>query len=137
MSAIGIALIALTCSFGGAWVGVLLRERLPDAHLSQDTAEVVKLSDGPGGNDGGARARAPRRVGRDGIQRGSDGAANAGDRLHPPRSRAPALRARGRHGARAAAQRRRGSRQPGHVQGAWAARKRQVVSGFHRSFVNV
>jgi hypothetical protein len=46
MSAIGIALIALICSFGGACVGVLLRERLPDAHLSQDTAEVVKLSTG-------------------------------------------------------------------------------------------
>ena len=29
MSSIGIALISLICSFGGAWVGVLIRERLP------------------------------------------------------------------------------------------------------------
>ena len=46
MSAIGIALISLICSFGGACIGVLLRERLPDAHLSQETAEVVKLGTG-------------------------------------------------------------------------------------------
>ncbi len=46
MSAIGIALVSLICSFGGAWAGLLVRERLPGAHLSQDTAEVVKLSTG-------------------------------------------------------------------------------------------
>ncbi len=46
MSTIGIALIALICSFGGAVGGVLIRERLPGAHFSQDTAEVVKLGTG-------------------------------------------------------------------------------------------
>jgi Protein of unknown function (DUF4239) len=46
MSTIGIALIALICSFGGAMGGVLIRERLPHAHFSQDTAEVVKLGTG-------------------------------------------------------------------------------------------
>ena len=46
MSSIGIALISLICSSAGRGAGVLIRERLPDAHLSQDTAEVVKLGTG-------------------------------------------------------------------------------------------
>jgi hypothetical protein len=46
MSTIGVALISLIASFGGAVAGVLIRERLPGAHISQDAAEVVKLSTG-------------------------------------------------------------------------------------------
>ena len=46
MSAIVIALVSVICAFGGACLGVLLRERLPNAHLSQDTAEIVKLGTG-------------------------------------------------------------------------------------------
>lgn len=46
MSAIGIALISLICAFGGACAGVVLRRRLPEAHFSPDTAEVVKLGTG-------------------------------------------------------------------------------------------
>ncbi len=46
MSTVGLALISLICSFGGALAGVLIRERVPVAHLSQDTAEVVKLGTG-------------------------------------------------------------------------------------------
>jgi Protein of unknown function (DUF4239) len=46
MSTIGIAAISLICSFGGAWAGMVIRERLPGEHFSQDTAEVVKLGTG-------------------------------------------------------------------------------------------
>ncbi len=46
MNSIWIALTSLGCSFAGAWLGGFLRERLPEAHRSQETAEVVKLGTG-------------------------------------------------------------------------------------------
>jgi hypothetical protein len=46
MSTLGVAVISLIASFGGALAGVLIREWLPVAHFSQDTAEVVKLGTG-------------------------------------------------------------------------------------------
>ncbi len=46
MNSIGISLIALACSMGGAWGGVWIRKRLPDGHMSDETAEVVKLGTG-------------------------------------------------------------------------------------------
>ena len=46
MSTLGVALMSLICSFGGAVGGVLIRERLPGHHFTQDTAEVVKLGTG-------------------------------------------------------------------------------------------
>jgi hypothetical protein len=43
MSPLVISGLVLVCIFAGAIVGVLLRRRLPDEHLSADTKEVVKL----------------------------------------------------------------------------------------------
>jgi hypothetical protein len=43
MSPLTISLIVLVCIFGSAAVGLLVRPRVPDKHLSADTREVVKL----------------------------------------------------------------------------------------------
>ena len=43
MSAIVIAGIAFACVFGGALIGLLLRNVLPEEHLSRDTKDVVHL----------------------------------------------------------------------------------------------
>jgi hypothetical protein len=46
MSATAIALIAFACIFGGAFLGMLLRKRLPEHHLTGDTKDVVRLGVG-------------------------------------------------------------------------------------------
>ena len=46
MSATLVALIVLTCTFGGALLGMLLRRILPDDHLAADSKETVKLTMG-------------------------------------------------------------------------------------------
>jgi hypothetical protein len=46
MNAIAVALIAFVCIFGGALLGLFIRTRLPDHHLSDATREVVKLGTG-------------------------------------------------------------------------------------------
>ena len=43
MSPIAIALIVLTCVFGGAVIGMMLRIKVPDHHLDGDSKDVVKL----------------------------------------------------------------------------------------------
>jgi hypothetical protein len=46
MSSTTISLIALTCIFGGALVGILLHRILPERHLSSDSKDIVKLGVG-------------------------------------------------------------------------------------------
>jgi hypothetical protein len=46
MNPFAVALIAFFCIFGGALLGLLIRSRLPDHHLSDETREVVKLASG-------------------------------------------------------------------------------------------
>lgn len=46
MSAMAISGIAFACIFGGAFLGILLRNRLPGHHLSGDTKDVVRLGTG-------------------------------------------------------------------------------------------
>ena len=46
MTSLTISGIVFACIFGGALLGMLLRERLPDHHLSPDSREVVKLGMG-------------------------------------------------------------------------------------------
>ena len=46
MNSLGIAAVAFVCSMGGGLVGLLLRRRLPESHLDEDTKEVVKLGTG-------------------------------------------------------------------------------------------
>jgi hypothetical protein len=46
MNAMAISWIAFACIFGGAFLGMLLRNRLPDHHLSGDTKDVVRLGTG-------------------------------------------------------------------------------------------
>jgi hypothetical protein len=43
MSPLAISGLVLACIFGGAVVGIVLRRRFPEEHLSADTKEVVKL----------------------------------------------------------------------------------------------
>src|SRR5689334_20968637 len=43
MSALATSFIVSLCIFGSAFIGLLLRPRLPDGHLSAETKEVVKL----------------------------------------------------------------------------------------------
>jgi hypothetical protein len=43
MSPLAISGLVLSCIFGGAVAGILLRRRFPEEHLSSDTKEVVKL----------------------------------------------------------------------------------------------
>ena len=46
MSSLTIALTSAGCIFGGVLLGLLLRRRLPDHHLSSDSKETVKLCAG-------------------------------------------------------------------------------------------
>ena len=46
MSSISIALISAGCIFGGVLLGMFLKTRLPDHHLSNDSKETVKLGAG-------------------------------------------------------------------------------------------
>jgi hypothetical protein len=46
MSAMAISWIAFACIFGGAFLGMFLRNRLPDHHLSGDSKDVVRLGTG-------------------------------------------------------------------------------------------
>ncbi len=46
MSPISLSLIAFACVFGGAFLGMFLRKRLPGHHLSGDTKDVVRLGTG-------------------------------------------------------------------------------------------
>jgi hypothetical protein len=41
-----IGLISVSCIFGGALMGLFLRRRLPDHHLSNDSKDTVKLGAG-------------------------------------------------------------------------------------------
>jgi hypothetical protein len=43
LSSIAIAWIAFACVFGGALLGLLFHAVLPEAHLSTDKKDVVKL----------------------------------------------------------------------------------------------
>src|SRR5208282_228145 len=46
MSSTSIALISAGCIFGGVLLGMFLRSRLPDHHLSSDSKDTVKLGAG-------------------------------------------------------------------------------------------
>jgi hypothetical protein len=46
MSPILLSLIAFACVFGGTFLGMFLRKRLPGHHLSGDTKDVVRLGTG-------------------------------------------------------------------------------------------
>jgi hypothetical protein len=46
MSPIAIALVVFVCAFGGALVGMWLRDALPEPHLSADSKEVIGLGIG-------------------------------------------------------------------------------------------
>jgi hypothetical protein len=46
MSPISLSLIAFACIFGGTFLGIFLRKRLPGHHLSGDTKDVVRLGTG-------------------------------------------------------------------------------------------
>jgi hypothetical protein len=46
MSPIALSLIAFACVFGGTFIGMFLRKRLPGHHLSGDTKDVVRLGTG-------------------------------------------------------------------------------------------
>ena len=46
MSPIALSLIAFACIFGGTFLGMFLRGRLPGHHLSGDTKDVVRLGTG-------------------------------------------------------------------------------------------
>jgi len=42
MSPLLISLLAFTCIFGGTFLGLFIRYRLPDRHLSGDTRDIVR-----------------------------------------------------------------------------------------------
>ena len=46
MNSLTLSLIAFACIFGGMLIGMALRTRLPDHHLSDETKEVVRLGTG-------------------------------------------------------------------------------------------
>jgi hypothetical protein len=46
MSSIGISAIVFPCVFGGAMLGMFIRAKLPQHHLSADAKDVVKLGIG-------------------------------------------------------------------------------------------
>src|SRR5262245_33077495 len=46
MSSLAVSAIVFACVFGGALLGLLLRARLPDQHLSAESKEVVKVGAG-------------------------------------------------------------------------------------------
>src|SRR5262245_9259636 len=46
VSSIAVSGIVFACTFGAALLGMVLREALPDAHLSPDSKDVVKVAMG-------------------------------------------------------------------------------------------
>ncbi len=46
MSPISLSLITFACIFGGAFLGIFLRKRLPGHHLAGDTKDVIRLGTG-------------------------------------------------------------------------------------------
>ena len=46
MSSLAIALVILACVFGGALLGLVLRDALPEHHLNPDSRDAVKLATG-------------------------------------------------------------------------------------------
>jgi hypothetical protein len=46
MTPMALSLIAFACVFGGTFLGMFLRNRLPEHHLSGDTKDVVRLGTG-------------------------------------------------------------------------------------------
>ncbi len=46
MSSVGIASIVVACIFGGVLLGMFLRPRLPDHHLSAESKDLVKVGTG-------------------------------------------------------------------------------------------
>jgi hypothetical protein len=46
MSAITVALITFACTFGSAWLATIIRSKLPQAHLSKESQDVVRLGMG-------------------------------------------------------------------------------------------
>ena len=46
MTALAVAFITLACAFGAALLGGLIRDRLPAAHLSKESQDVVRLGMG-------------------------------------------------------------------------------------------
>src|ERR1700751_2130760 len=46
MSPLQTALVAFACIFGGTFLGIFVRQRLPDRHLSGDTKDIVRQGTG-------------------------------------------------------------------------------------------
>ena len=46
MSPLLTSLVAFGCIFGGAFLGLIIRYRLPDRHLSGDTKDIVRQGTG-------------------------------------------------------------------------------------------
>ena len=46
MSPLAMSFVAFVCIFGGTFLGIFLRNRLPDHHLSGDTKDVVRMGTG-------------------------------------------------------------------------------------------
>ena len=46
MSPLLTSLVAFGCIFGGAFLGIFIRYRLPDRHLSGDTKDIVRQGAG-------------------------------------------------------------------------------------------
>ena len=46
MNSFAVASVAFACSFGGGAIGLVLRSRLPESHLDEDSKEVIKLGAG-------------------------------------------------------------------------------------------
>lgn len=46
MNAIMIASITFVCTFGSAWLGTVIRSRLPQSHLAKESQDVVRLGMG-------------------------------------------------------------------------------------------
>jgi hypothetical protein len=46
MSRLLMSLIAFTCIFGCTFIGIFIRYRLPDRHLSSDTRDIVRQGTG-------------------------------------------------------------------------------------------
>ena len=52
MSPLLMSVIVFACVLGGAFLGMFLRNRLPQRHLSEATKDVVKLGTGLIGTEG-------------------------------------------------------------------------------------
>lgn len=46
MSPLQTSLVAFACIFGGTFLGIIVRHRLPDRHLSGDTKDIVRQGTG-------------------------------------------------------------------------------------------